>query len=165
VSDATDEVRVDAADVSERDVLARLLELYAHDFSERTGADVDDDGTFGWHDLHRYWREPDRHPFLFRVDGRLAGFALVRSGAPHDMAEFFVLRKYRRSQVGTEAARAVFVRFPGEWQTREQFENTGAIAFWRHAIPVSFDETSNEEGPVQRFVMPTSGPPRIGFAH
>ena len=70
------------------------------------------------------------------------------------MAEFFVLRKYRRGGVGTDAARAVFARFPGEWQTRQQFENTGAIAFWRRAIPVPFDETPNDEGPVQRFVMP-----------
>jgi predicted acetyltransferase len=142
---------VSPATRDEEPALCRLLELYAHDFSARTGADVGDDGLFGWHDLDRYWREPDRHPFLLRVDGRLAGFALVRSGAPHDMAEFFVLRKYRRSQVGTDAARAVFARFPGEWQTRQQFENTGAIAFWRRAIPVPFDEVPNEEGPVQRF--------------
>ena len=45
----------------------------------------------------------------------------------------------------------MFARFPGEWQTRQQFENTGAIAFWRRAIPVPFDETPNDEGPVQRF--------------
>jgi predicted acetyltransferase len=31
------------------------------------------------------------------------------------MAEFFVLPKYRRGGVGTDAARAVFARFPGEW--------------------------------------------------
>ena len=148
------DVRVDAASAGERDVLARLLELYAHDFSERNGAEVGDDGTYGYRFLDRYWAEPDRHPFLFRVDGRLAGFALVRSGPPHDMAEFFVLRKYRRGGVGTDAARAVFARFPGEWQTREQFENTGAIAFWRRAIPVPFDEGQTDEGPVQRFVMP-----------
>ncbi len=136
---------------AEQPVLGRLLELYAHDFSERTGADVGDDGTFGWRFLDRYWAEPDRHAFLFRIDGKLAGFALVRSGDPHDMAEFFVLRKYRRGGVGTDAARAVFARFPGEWQTRQQFENAGATAFWRRTIPVPFTELANEEGPVQRF--------------
>ena len=145
------DVQVAVATPDERPVLARLLELYAHDFSERNGADVGDDGTFGYTHLDAYWTESDRHPFLFRVDGRLAGFALVRSGSPHDMAEFFVLRKYRRGQVGTDAARAVFARFAGEWQTRQQFENTGATAFWRRAIPVAFTEIPNDEGPVQRF--------------
>ena len=67
------------------------------------------------------------------------------------MAEFFVLRKYRRGGVGTDAARAVFARFPGEWQTRQQFVNEAAIAFWRRTIPVPFTESANDEGPVQRF--------------
>jgi predicted acetyltransferase len=147
-------VQVDIATVHDKPALRQLLELYAHDFSERNGADVGDDGRYGYPHLDAYWQEADRHPFLFRVDGRLAGFALVRSGAPHDMAEFFVLRKYRRGSVGTDAARTVFARFPGDWQTREQFENTGAIAFWRRAIPVPFEETPNDEGPVQRFVVP-----------
>jgi predicted acetyltransferase len=147
-------VHVDIATVHDKPALRQLLELYAHDFSERNGADVGDDGTYGYSRLDDYWHEPDRHPFLFRVDGRLAGFALVRSGAPHDMAEFFVLRKYRRGGVGRDAARAVFARFPGAWQVRQQFENTGAIAFWRAAIPVPFTEGETHEGPVQRFVMP-----------
>ena len=50
------DVHVDPAAPAERDALARLLELYAHDFSERTGADVGDDGTFGWRDLAAWWR-------------------------------------------------------------------------------------------------------------
>ena len=153
------DVRVDPASASERDVVARLLELYAHDFSERNGADVGDDGTYGYRYLDAYWSASDRHPFLFRVDGRLAGFALVRTGPLIDMAEFFVLRKYRRGGIGTDAARAVFARFPGEWQVRQQWENSGAIDFWRRAIPVAFDEGETGEGPVQRFVMPeASGP-------
>ena len=147
-------VQVDLATMHDQAALRQLLELYAHDFSERNGADVGDDGTYGYKYLDAYWHEPERHPFLFRVAGRLAGFALVRTGRPHDMAEFFVLRKYRRGGIGRDAARAVFARFPGAWQVREQFENTGAIAFWRDAIPVEFDESPNDEGPVQRFVMP-----------
>src|SRR5204862_2827993 len=95
----TDRLRVDLATIEERDVVARLLELYAHDFSERNGVDVRDDGTYGYRYLDAYWTEPDRHPLLFRVDGRLAGLALVRTGPPIDMAEFFVLRKYRRGGV------------------------------------------------------------------
>jgi predicted acetyltransferase len=150
------DVRVELARADERDVLARLLELYAHDFSERNGADVGDDGTYGYRYLDAYWSDADRHPFLLRVDGRLAGFALVRTVPPHDMAEFFVLRKYRRGGIGTDAARAVFARFPGAWQTREQWENAGAIDFWRRAIPVPFDEGKTDEGPVQRFVIPRS---------
>jgi predicted acetyltransferase len=100
-----------------------------------------------------YWTDPDRHPLFIRVDSRLAGFALVAAGEPHDMAEFFVMRKYRRAGVGTEAARAIFERFPGPWQVRQEDANVDAISFWRSAIPVPFDESRWEKGPVQRFTF------------
>jgi predicted acetyltransferase len=141
------------ATIHDEPVLRRLLELYAHDFSAYNGADVDDHGRYGYQYLDNYWTDPDRYPFLFKVDGRFAGFALVRAGAPHDMAEFFVMRKYRRSGVGVEAARAVFARFAGEWQVRELAANVGATAFWRVAIPVPFTEDTNHEGPVQHFTI------------
>jgi predicted acetyltransferase len=147
-------VEVVAATLDDKAAIRHLLELYAHDFSVFTGAEVDESGRFGYRHLDQYWTDAERHPFLIRGDGRLSGFAFVRSGTPHDMAEFFILRKHRRSGVGVEAARAVFAMFPGEWQVRELAANVGAIAFWRVAIPVPFTEHSNDEGPVQRFRIP-----------
>ena len=76
-------------------VLANLLELYAHDFSELRDLDIDEDGRFGYGALPLYWTDPGRFPFLVRVGGRLAGLVLVRRGAGvsgeeavWDMAEF-----------------------------------------------------------------------------
>jgi predicted acetyltransferase len=154
-------VDVQEATIDEKPVLRRLLELYAHDFSEFNGADVDDHGTFGYSYLDNYWTQPHRHPLLIRVDGRIGGFALVRSGSPHDMAEFFVMRKYRRGGVGVEAARAVFTRFPGEWQVRQVAANVAAVAFWHTAIPVPFTEDTNDDGPVQHFSI-GSAPKQAG---
>ena len=137
----------------DKEVLRRLMEFYDYDFSEILGWDVNEHGAFGYRHFDQYWTDPDRHPLFIRVDGRLAGFALVSSGEPHDMAEFFVMRKYRRGGVGTDAARAIFKRFPGAWQVREEEANVDAIHFWRHAIPVSFDEGRWDNGPVQRFTI------------
>ena len=144
-------VEVVEAAIADRVVLRRLLELYQHDFSEFDGADVDAHGLYGYRYVDHYWTEPDRRPFLFRVDGRWAGFALVRVGTPHDMAEFFVMRKYRRFGIGKDAARAVFARFPGEWQVRQERRNAASTIFWRQAIPVAFEEGTTDSGPVQRF--------------
>jgi predicted acetyltransferase len=144
-------VDVQEATIDGKPVVRQLLELYSHDFSQFNGADVDERGVFGYPYLDNYWTEPERHPFLIRVDGRIAGFAFVRSGAPHDMAEFFVMRKYRRGGFGANAARAVFGRFPGEWQVRQVAANVAAVAFWRTVIPVPFTEDTNDEGPVQHF--------------
>ena len=106
-------VEITAATLDDKIAIRHLVELYAHDFSELTGGDVDEHGEFGYPDLDRYWTDSDRHPFLIRVDGRIAGFALVRSGSPHDMAEFFVMRKYRRGGVGVQAARQGVRVVPG----------------------------------------------------
>jgi predicted acetyltransferase len=154
VAPADDDVVVRPAAVADKPIVHRLLQLYMHDFSELTGADVGPHGEFDYPYFDHYWTEPARHPFLFEVDGALAGLAFVRSGAPHDMAEFFVLRKHRRRDVGRQAAALVLRRFPGEWQVRQISANPRATAFWRAAIPYPFTDARNDDGPLQRFHVP-----------
>ncbi len=96
-------------------IVANLFELYAHDFSEFHSVEPGPDGRFGYPDLPLYWSEPGRYPFLIRVGGKLAGFVLVRrisqtseSDAVWDMAEFFVLRAYRRRGVGKRSRLAAY---------------------------------------------------------
>jgi predicted acetyltransferase len=146
-------VDVVPATLEHKPAIARLVELYQYDFTEFVDVDVNEEGSYAYRYFDEYWTEAERHPFLFRVDGNIAGFAFVRAGAPHDMAEFFVLRKYRGRGVSVAAARAVFARFPGEWQVRELAANTRATAFWRKAIPVPFTEDTNDQGPVQHFLV------------
>ncbi len=129
------------ATVADKPALDRLLELYQYDFTEYTDDDVGPDGRFGYRYLDAYFAEPDRHAFLVRAGGQLAGFVLVRrapasvgDGEVSDMAEFFVVRKYRRRGVGAAAARRAFDVFPGRWEVREMAANTPAQAFWRRII-------------------------------
>lgn len=102
-----------------------------------------------------YWAEPGRHPYLIIADDRVAGMALVREGAPHSMAEFLVMPRYRRSGVGTSAAHTVFASFSGLWQVREVAGNDVAVAFWRAVIPYPFTEELDEHGTTQLFTVPT----------
>jgi predicted acetyltransferase len=125
---------------SDRERLRALVELYVYDFSELLGFDVGDDGRFAT-PLDRWLAEPLREAFFARVDGKLAGFAIVahasRSSGDarvHDMAEFFVLRKYRRRGVGARVATALFDRFSGPWEVRQRHQNLAATAFWRRVI-------------------------------
>lgn len=147
------DVEVVGAELRDKPVLRQLLQLYQYDFSEFDDADVEAEGAYRYQYLDEYWTEPDRHPLLFRVGGKWVGFALVRTGTPHDMAEFFVMRKYRRSGIGTVLAREVFARFPGEWQVRQMTSNPSATAFWLQAIPVDFEQDMLQHGPLQRFTI------------
>jgi predicted acetyltransferase len=157
MSGMTTAVEVVPATPDDKATLLALLQLYLYDFSELTGTDLAEDGRYEHRSFDLYWTDADRHPFLIRADGQLAGMALVRSGEPHDMAEFFVVRKYRRGGVGAQAANALFAMFPGEWQVRQIAANTGATAFWRRTIPVPFEDDANEHGPLQRFRIERGG--------
>ena len=154
------DVVVEPAGVESRAVVRRLMELYLYDFTEFLPHDVDERGEFGYPYLDHYWAPEEgetRIPFLLRANGKLAGFAFVRrkGDGPWMMAEFFVLRKYRRRGVGAVAARTLFARFPGEWKVSQVKENSPAQAFWRRLIgdvtAGQFVEEASEDGVTQRF--------------
>jgi len=165
-------VQVTEASNDDRVRLAALFELYVYDFSEMLGLDVEEDGRFHAPPLDAYWSDPRSHAFLIRADGKLAGFALVQERSRltgdetvRDVAEFFVLRRYRRRGVGEIAARWLFDRFRGPWEVRQKPDNVAATAFWRRAIGRyangEFDEVVWDDarwrGPVQRFDSSSSG--------
>ena len=134
-------VEVTPAGKEQESVLANLLELYAHDFSEFHDLEIGADGRFEYRYLRLYWTEPGRHPFLVQVEGKLAGLVLVKRGSEvsgnenvWDMAEFFVLRGYRRRGLGTHIAVEVWRRFPGRWEVRVMESNASACQFWASAI-------------------------------
>jgi predicted acetyltransferase len=136
------EVTLDAVSPSEAPILANLLELYVHDLSGLFAIDIGADGRFGYDRLPLYWSEPDTHfAFFVRVGGYLAGFALVTRGSPAtddptdlDVAEFFILRSYRRARVGRRAACLLWATLPGQWVVRVSEANHPGLGFWESTI-------------------------------
>ena len=160
------DVLVLEAPIEEKPVLHRLMQLYLYDSTEFTGDDPGRDGVFSYRYFDEYWHEPDRFPFLIYCGANLAGFILVNShtvvleqGAGRSLAEFFVMRKYRRQGVGRRAAAQVFGRFPGLWEVRANDNSSAGQQFWRAIIAEytggEFSETVLETpswiGPIQTF--------------
>ncbi len=158
-------IEVQPASLEDKVILRNLMELYAYDFSEFDQCDVDAHGLFGYNRLDHYWIESGRYPFLIRVVGKLAGFVLVRTldesitSPRHSIAEFFILRKYRRQGIGRVAAHQIFDMFPGQWSVAQIENNQPAQSFWRKVISEytqgNFHEiwSNNEDwdGPIQTF--------------
>src|SRR5215213_1946336 len=122
-------------------VIANLLELYSHDFSEFVDLTLGADGRFGYEHLPLYWTDHNRYPFFIGAGGHLAGFVFVSRGSElstdpdvWDMTEFFIVRGFRRLGVGTTAALQIWKRFPGRWEIRVMERNTLAKEFWARAI-------------------------------
>ena len=139
---AFQDVSLEAVSEDSSGLLANLLELYLHDMSEIFPIAVGTDGRFGYEKLPLYWSERDtRFAFLIRSSVRVAGFALVTRGSPAsddpaslDVAEFFVLRSYRRSGIGGHAARLLWDRLPGRWIVRVSQANRAGLRFWEQTI-------------------------------
>ena len=132
----------------DRPTLESLMQLYIHDFSEFTGEEIDQNGKYSYPYLTHYWQDSDRFPFLIMADGKLAGFALVRREADPennelnmDMSEFFVLRAFRRTGIGSQAALQIWNQFPERWHLKVLKTNKAAYPFWKKLIT---SHTSNK---------------------
>ena len=135
-------VTLQPATVTDAALLTNLLELYIHDLSEIFPVEIGADGRFGYQKLSLYWAEPSTHwAFLIRTNLQIAGFALVTRGSPAttdpqdlDLAEFFVLRSYRRCGVGRSAAFALWDRLPGRWIVRVSEAHQTGLLFWQAVV-------------------------------
>ncbi|MGN7492199.1 GNAT family N-acetyltransferase [Paenibacillus sp. SAF-054] len=122
--------------------MEKLLQLYAYDFSEFTGADVDGDtGLYRvMPDFEEYWDGiGNRSIQWITVSGQIAGFAMMqhkreKDSQQHVLSHFFVLRKYRLHGVGKQAASQLFTAYAGRWELCQLEANVPAQRFWRKVI-------------------------------
>jgi predicted acetyltransferase len=128
-------ITLEKATEAEKPIFDRMMQLYIYDFTEFTGAEVQPDGTYAsLPEYDDYWSHSLTHyPYLLKVDDKLAGFVLMKDnfGAyDHFLAQFFVMRKYRKQGVGSDAARKVFAERPGRWGLYQLENNVPAQRFW-----------------------------------
>lgn len=127
--------------IEQKSVLVQLMELYMYDFSLYSDEDVNEYGYFGYSHINDYWNDDGRFPYFIKVDEKIAGFVLVRSCCeynvlpnPHNIAEFFIMHKYRRLGVGKLSAMKVFDMHKGGWEITQWSKNLPAQKFWKAVI-------------------------------
>jgi predicted acetyltransferase len=135
------QIELSPVEETQKSVLRQLVELYEYDFSEFNQNDINEYGYFGYKYLDTYWTEEGRAPFFIKVSGILAGFVLVneycylvKEAGAKSIAEFFVMRKYRRQGIGKAAAFIIFDRYPGHWEVIQQEDNVPSIRFWERVV-------------------------------
>ena len=155
-------LEIEEVKLENKSVLKNLTELYKYDFSEFDPEDVNEHGLYEYMYVDHYFTEEGRFPFFIKVNGQYAGFALIRAikengRTYYSMSEFFVMKKYRKSGVGKQAAFQLFSKFAGEWEVSEIEENVPAQAFWRKVISLYTNNEYREirkadwDGPIQVF--------------
>ncbi len=124
----------------ESDALLRnLFEHYCYDMSAEFEVDTGADGRYSY-DTASLWTK-GYDVYLAKVGDSIAGFAIIGSGdewlgaiGAHDVHEFFIMRKFRRSGFGQSMATFLWNEHSGEWLVRVLEANELAISFWRTAI-------------------------------
>ena len=161
------DIRLQPATDAEYPVVAHLIEYYLYDFTEFLGWRCPESGQFIGSDVvFAEWRAGKNYPFLLRVDGELAGFAIVgieEAARAFVMREFFILRKFRRRGIGQAVATQLFDQFAGDWQVEFFLANTPARQFWPRVVRTylgdaapAAEDTASTWGPRQvlRFTHP-----------
>lgn len=123
------------------DLIRNLYQFYAYESSDWEQEDVEVDGRFYIHEEHlaRYWQDAEWSAHLILVDGFIAGFLLIeRSELPGidalELADLFILKKYRRHGIGRAVATQVLLSGEGAWLVRFYRQDETALAFWRAVL-------------------------------
>lgn len=121
-------------------IIRNLYQFYAYESSDWEAEDVEVDGRFYVHDTHmdRYWQSPGWAAKLVLVDGFIAGFVLIeRSELPGidalELADLFILKRYRRQGIGRAVARELLCQGEHDWLLRCYHADETAVAFC-HAL-------------------------------
>ncbi|PWV94533.1 putative acetyltransferase [Paenibacillus cellulosilyticus] len=162
----------------DKNILSQLIQLYRYDSSEFDGHALNEHGLYMYKYLDHQWTDEYRRPCLFRINGEIAGFALVMLDVPRKLVklseaertnvigDYFIMRKFRGQGYGRQAAFELFDRFPGTWELRQTKSNLPANYFWNQVLEAytggSYEQQMLEDerwhGPVQVFRSRTLEP-------
>ncbi|MUK87812.1 GNAT family N-acetyltransferase [Ornithinibacillus sp. L9] len=140
------DVSLSIAPYEDKSTLSHLIQLYRYDSSEFDGHVLNQHGLYNYKYLDHQWTEDYRRPFIVRVDGEIAGFALMIVDVPrefvtystaektHVISDFFIMRKFRHRGVGRKVAYSLFDQFQGTWEIKQTENNKPAYEFWKKII-------------------------------
>ncbi|PAF30377.1 GNAT family N-acetyltransferase [Paenibacillus sp. 7516] len=164
-------LEINAIEYEDKHVLHNLMQLYRYDSSEFDRHELTIHGLYLYKYIDHQWTDTYRKPLMIKVNGELAGFALLMLDVPREfvhvseasatniISDFFIVRKYRNKGYGKRATFHIFDQFPGAWEIRQTLANKPANQFWNRVIH-SYAEGMyremilNEErwtGPIQVF--------------
>lgn len=144
---------------SDGDILERLFQLFAYDLSSLNGVSIGDDGLYhGLNDIKDYFSKDNYYSYFIKVDGKLAGVTVIRFEEELTyLRHFFIMRSYRRKEVGLKSTHMLFDMFPGKWRVSTFDYNQPAIEFWRNVCSTYTDGSyyemrrSDNKGPQFEF--------------
>lgn len=138
------------AGIDEYPVIQNMASYYSYDLSEYMGWALKNDGTQSTGmDYIKYWKAENTFPFIIKYQDELMGFVIVDKDVSNlsndfNIAQFFILRKFKSKGVGRHIAFQCFNKFCGNWEVFVMPGNEGAYRFWRKIIKKYTDNQFKE---------------------
>lgn len=148
-----DKLELVPATIDDHPTIQNMGRFYVYDMTEYMGDDEDwkipENGLFECIDFRKYWTQPDTFPFIVRKNKEIAGFVIIdKKGSENqvdfNMAQFFILRKFKKKGIGRGLAYQCFNRFVGVWEVMVMPKNEGAYRFWEKVIAAYTDNHFQE---------------------
>ncbi len=134
------------ADIEDKPLINHLLQDYLGELSQFDVIPRNDNGQYDYPWLDLYWSDENRYPYLFRVDDKVIGFALIRKDNNfYEMAEFSILPEFRRRGLGTEFASVVIRKHPGMWHIEYDMNNISGHRFWKNLVSILVNKFVNRQ--------------------
>lgn len=120
--------------------IENLMQFFNHELSAWYPVRLAEHGLYTLRPKGPYWAEPRTQPFLLRVAGELAGFAVVDGDCVeperqrYNLGYFFLLRRFRGQGLARQALGQLLQRFPGAWEVYYLARNEFAAHFWGPAL-------------------------------
>jgi predicted acetyltransferase len=121
--------------------IENMMQFYNYDLSESLPIEFAAHGLYQIQPKSAYWAQFLVAAFLIKVDGALAGFAVVdkellETDSQYNMGYFFVARRHRGQGVARLAVEQLLAKFPGHWEIYYLKSNRPAAKFWHIALPL-----------------------------
>ncbi|WP_270168594.1 GNAT family N-acetyltransferase [Paenibacillus sp. SYP-B4298] len=134
------------AEEHDKPVIRNLMQYYQYDTTEYNNEDPSPFGLFDYNYLDHYWTDhgketEGRVAYIIKIRGNLAGFAMVNNFSvincdsnAKTIAEFFIMRKWRKQGIGRNVALRIFDTHMGGWEVKQEKENLIAQKFWESVV-------------------------------
>lgn len=124
-----------------KNVLYRLLEYSLYEESANDLNEMNEDAIFEYKYFNSYFTDDDRDAYFIREKetNKILGFAMVNTYVQvfengHSIAEFMVIPKYRKNNIGKKVAFELFDRYRGNWEVSPSYNSCSALFFWNKVI-------------------------------
>lgn len=118
-----------------------LQQLYEFEFSTITGEETNELGLYDQEKIKAHWSHAGTDVYVLYYQSKPIGFAVINLAGTldndrqkKDVAEFFIMPKYRHQGIGEWMAKKLFDSYEGTWQVRQLPNLEKARSFWLKTI-------------------------------